>query len=320
MKSQFQYKRIIAVLAIIAIIILCFSFALSSILEIIVLILLGILAFGAFVWAKSEDNNPLGCIVMLVAIALFGCCLAWHDSNNRKRDEKKRMELLEVERQYEEERDAKEAEEAAKRAKEIEERSKKLYAEEGNRIFGEFYFGMSQNEFKKILNKIEKETNGRIRIGEMDFVIDYIKTKFTNDKLSEVVLRSTDTWIRYYYLDAHEYDDIDGGDDGKDKAEKIFKQLEQKYGPRTSPTGWEFNYKIIDIRTKSFYRETEGLLRTEDWGIEMRISQPAIIREQDQRLEEEAKAAKAKADALVKERLKQDSIMNKKKESFADGI
>lgn len=64
----------------------------------------------------------------------------------------------------------------------------------------------------------------------------------------------------------------------------------------------------------------KGLLRTEIWGVEMRISQPAIMREYDQKLQEEAKTAKAAEEARKKEQLKQDSIMNKKKESFASGI
>lgn len=47
-------------------------------------------------------------------------------------------------------------------------KSKELYDKEGDRIFGDFKFGMSMEDYSALVNKIRKETGGVIRIGEVD--------------------------------------------------------------------------------------------------------------------------------------------------------
>lgn len=76
-----------------------YSLAISSVFEIIILVLLGILILIAWINSK-DDQSGFGCIIILLAIALFGGCLAWHDSNNRKRENRERVEWLEKEKEF----------------------------------------------------------------------------------------------------------------------------------------------------------------------------------------------------------------------------
>lgn len=50
--------------------------------------------------------------------------------------------------------------------------SKELYEKEGERIFGEFKFGMTTDEYYKQVELIKKETGGVVRIGNVDFKME----------------------------------------------------------------------------------------------------------------------------------------------------
>lgn len=191
------------------------------------------------------------------------------------------------------------------------EESKRLYAQEGDSIFGDFKFGMSEKQFEAIKAKIQRETNGLITIAGHDFRID--GCRFHNHKLYLIRLESANTWVRYYFHDAHVYDDSEGLGSGKDIVERIKDRLSKKYGKPNNSDNWHFTYKDIHVRSGVSSSSREGLLSTEYWAIFLTIYNPQMA-------DEAERAEKEQNLKYQNEKRSAEEELKRKKESFSNGL
>lgn len=156
------------------------------------------------------------------------------------------------------------------------EASKVLFEKEGDHIIKDFYFGMSHEVFDSAVVVLSKASSGLIKIGNQDFIIKY--KDFYENKLYQLILSSANTWIRYYYTDCFEYDDIDGDDDGSEKAEAVRNELKNRFGAPNKGEDWFFLNKNVSVKAASVDEKTEGLLRTERWAVIVSFKNPLIYR------------------------------------------
>ena len=303
-------KKVFSIIGAIVIVILAIYISgFSSFLEWVCIVLVGIPALLSLVACKDDSKMILAFVVL--AIITFGL-LVWNESNNSSRKDKELKKLYAVNH-------AKYIEDSIKRVKEDSiqkikmreealqntEDSKKLYEQEGDSIFGAFFFGMSENKFQKVLETINGETNGRISIANHDFrVNDY---KFYKNQLYFLRLRSANEWVRYYFHDAHEYDDSEGLGNGGDIVDRVKGRLTQKYGNPNRDNGWHFTHKDIIVMSNCTSRSREGLLSTEFWAVTLLFKNPLIEMEADKtELENQKKDV--------------ENELQRKKESFAKGL
>lgn len=193
-------------------------------------------------------------------------------SESQKRIEKIRLDLQVKKERIKAEKDSIWIEDSLK----FSEASKVLYEKEGEHIIKDFYFGMSHEDFDSAVVDLSKTASGLIKIGNQDFVIKY--EDFFENKLYQFVLYSANTWIRYYYTDCFEYDDIDGDDDGSEKAEAVRNELKKRFGPPNNGEDWFFLNKNVSVKAASVDERTEGLLRTERWAVIVSFKNPLIYR------------------------------------------
>ena len=312
-------KYVWGVIGLLALILLIFTTGVSEDMEIVVELILAISSCRILINAITEKKNKgqyaiVGVIGLCITIGLF----TWSNHNDRirifkgKAIEKENLNIQFAERAKQDSlQHISDSIQNNKDSLAIVEDSKRLYAQEGDSIFGDFKFGMSEKQCEVIQNRIQKETNGRITIANHDFRID--ECRYHNHKLYYIRLKSANTWVRYYFHDAHEYDDSEGLGDGKNIVERIKKRLSLKYGNPNNSGNWHFTYKDITVRSGLSYKSREGLLSTEYWGVFLTISNPQLA-EEAQIAEHELKN---KVDA---EKKNEEEDIRRKKESFADGL
>lgn len=303
---------------ILAIIIIIFGLGFSEGLEIAIIIVLGVISlFSLFASYNSKNETDrkvawMGALGLVITIGL----LAWSDSNTHSRKEKEyrikyeKNKLMWAEQEKEDSiQKVNDSIQHYRDSIRIAEVSKELYKKEGDTIFGKFLFGMSKKDFESINSKIKRETNGIISISGYDFIIsDY---DFYNNKLYSLSLRKASSWTRYYYHDAHEYEE---DNNGSEIVKTIVDSFSKKYGsPNMSDGHWHFTHKDINVRAASIYSTREGLLSTESWSVLIYFEEPvtveAVKKEEQDKKEKAEQERKAAAEAL-----------QKKKESFGGGL
>ena len=197
----------------------------------------------------------------------------------------------------------------------IAEQSEILYKKEGDRAFGNFYFGMSKKDFSKQVDLIKKETGGYVSIDGSDFYIELKDCYFFHDKLYEITLISKNQdHIEYEMTPEEQRSHIDF------YKSYILTMFADKYGEAHDDSGWHFLHKDITVyytRVNPFADENTDPYR---WGIIIHISQPKLAyqaadeQREINRIEQEAKERR---DSI--ERVKRDKLQ-KKKESMVEGI
>ena len=303
---------------ILAFIITIFGLGISEGLEMAIIIILGAISlFSLFATynSKNKTDRKVAWMGVLGLVITFGL-LAWSDSNNQSRKEKEFRIMHEKNKlkwaEQEKEDSIQKVKDSIQHYKDsilIAEESKKLYEREGDTIFGKFLFGMSKKDFDNIKSRIEKETHGIISISGYDFKID--DYKFYNNRLYSITLKKTNSWTRYYYHDANEYEE---DNDGSDIVNKIRESFSKRYGsPHSSYGDWHFNHKHISVDAKSYSSSREGLLSTESWSVFITFKDPATISIID-------KAEQEKRIRAEQERKEAGEALQKKKESFGGGL
>lgn len=186
--------------------------------------------------------------------------------------------------------------------------SDSLYEIDGERIFGNFFFGMTKNEFKKQIELLNKETQGIISIKGYEYMINEEKCLFYSNQLYLVELVSTfpDYLIDFELSHEEKMGRI------KDSEKTLLELFEDKYGKAHDEHGWHFIHKDISVSyaPKDPFAEDMEQFR---WASFIRISKPILKKQADdeimkERLKEEQ--AKAKKDSLEKE--KRNDIRNKR--------
>lgn len=309
---------IIAGIIILAIVLTVYGIGFSEGLEITIFVILGILSIIA-IWIGF--NSGLESDRKLIGIGFLGLAIAiglvvWNDSNNSSRSRKDleaRLESAKAKWAEQERIDSiQQIEDSIKHYKDsifIANESKKLYEKEGDTIFGKFLFGMSKKDFDNLKSRIEKETHGVISISGYDFKID--DYKFYNNKMYSLTIKTTNSWTRYYYHDAHEYEE---NNDGSDIVSKIKESFSNKYGsPHNSFGNWYFNHKHISVGAKSYYSSREGLLSTESWAVFITFKDPVTEDNVD-------KAEQVKRKKAEEEWRRREEEFQKKKESYGGGL
>lgn len=305
MNKKISKLIIYITIAIILFILVVYSLGLGDTIEnIIILIVSGVSAtmlIISFFCAFQRDFKKLAKLggTSLLGLAITYGLISWNSHNEERRWQRKGVEI-EIKDSIQHHNDS----------IQIIEDSKRLYKQEGDSIFGDFYFGMTQEETVNIVNTIKSETNGRISIAGYDFVID--SCKFYNNKLYLIRLKSAKPWERYYSLEDLEYEDL-GLNNGESKIKEIVEHLSKKYGEPNYRGNWHFTYKDIDIHSEALKKRMEGLLVTEYWGVVLTIKKPEIAEIVEKEEEERYKKA-------MEEMKAKDEEMKAKKESFSKGL
>ena len=237
-------------IVILAFILLIFTIGFSEGMEISIIVIIGLLSLLT-TWIGFRDGIWKLAGIGALGVAITFGLMIWSSSNSSSRKEKEDNRKMEINK-------AKWAEQAKqdsirhiqdsiqnyKDSLQMIEDSKRLYAQEGDSIFGDFIFGMSEKQCLAVQTQIQKETNGRISIAGHDFRI--AECRYHNNKLYSITLKSANTWVRYYFHDAHEYDDSEGLGNGNDIVERIKERLSKKYGNPNKSGNWHFTYKDIN--------------------------------------------------------------------------
>lgn len=307
------------VIGIVALILLIFATGFSEGLETIIMFITGGLSLLVLIIAAMDDKKKS--LLTVVGIMGFGITfglIAWSEYNTSIRRDKELGIMLEKNKiKFAEQakqdsiQHIKDSIQNYKDSLVMVEESKRLYAQEGDSIFGDFKFGMSEKQSEAIQAKIQRETGGRISIAGHDFKIE--GCNYHNHKLYSIRLKSANTWVRYYFHDAHDYDDSEGLGNGNDIVEKIKEKLSKKYGKPNYSGNWHFLYKDIYLRSDVSSSSREGLLSTEYWGIFLTISNPQIA-------DEAEKAEKERNLKYQNEKKASEEELKKKKEFFSNGL
>ena len=134
-----------------------------------------------------------------------------------------------------------------------------------------------------------------------------------SQKIYLIRLKSANTWVRYYFHDAHEYDDSEGLGSGNDIVERVKERLSKKYGKPNNSGNWHFTYKDINVRSGLSSSSREGLLSTEYWAIFLTIYNPQMADEAERTEKEQNLRYKNEKKAAEEELIR-------KKESFSNGL
>lgn len=307
------------VVGIVVAILLVFTTGFSEGLETVIMFILGGLSLLVLIIAAMDNKNKS--FFTLLGVVGFGITfglIAWSEHNSGVRRDKE----YEIMREKNEIKFAEQAKQDSiqhikdsiqnyKDSLVMVEESKRLYAQEGDSIFGDFKFGMSEKQCEAIKAKIQRETNGRITIAGHDFRVD--GCRYHNHKLYLIRLKSANTWVRYYFHDAHEYDDSEGLGSCKDIVERIKDRLSKKYGKPNNSDNWHFTYKDINVRSGVSSSSREGLLSTEYWAIFLTIYHPQMADEAEM-------AEKEQNLKFQNEKRAAEEELKKKKESFSNGL
>ncbi|MDO4951234.1 MAG: hypothetical protein Q4E49_04155 [Bacteroidales bacterium] len=298
-----------------AVILLIFATKFSEGLENVIICCMGGFSLFFLVKAmKDNKNKSLHTLVGIIGLVITFCLIAWTEYNTSVRTDWK---YKEIDKEY----NIKHAADSIQHIKDsiqnykdsmaMVAESERLYALEGDSIFGDFRFGMSEKQCEAIRTKIQKETNGSISIADYDFKIDYCR--FHHNKLYFIRLKSANTWVRYYFYEDNEYDDSEGLGTGDDIVDKIKNRLSKKYGKPNNCGDWHFTYKDINVRSGSSEEIREGLLRTEYWAVFITIYNPQMADESEKEEKEEYLKQQNEQKAAEEE-------LKRKKESFTSGL
>lgn len=310
-KKEKNYVQIGLAVTIVALII--FATHLSGTLEIIVLIASGIAALTPAFLRLMEGENMRGIDMLLSVLlfAIFGGLFSWHSFNDEIRDDKRRENDIELRKL-----------EAIEKAKEdsiklvrIKAQSDSLYKIEGDRIFGDFYFGMSEKEFNSQVKRIKDETDGFVSIQGYDFYIDTEDCSFFHDKLYRIKLVS-----KYKSSIDYEYTRDEKSEIIASEEQKLFNLFKDKYGEPHDEEGWHFPYKDITVYYSCVNPFADEEYELREWASFICITQPDLSDQaEEERLIEKEKEelAKAKEDSIKRAKEERD---RKKKESFVEGI
>ncbi len=311
---------LIVIAAVVTFILIVFGFGFSETLENIIMYGIGGLTILILIVAMmDEDNKTILTMFGILGIAITAGLIAWSGNNDSARREKEMQERLakadiEIAKKAREDsiQHIKDSIQYVKDSLQIEEDSKKLYAQEGDTIFGQFYFGMTEQQVSRIKEIINRETRGRISIAGLDFIIN--NCKYYNNKLYSIQLRSANRWIRYYFHDAYDYDDSENNyGDGHTLVNKIKDSFTRKYGKPNKNDNWHFTHKDILVESRKDDSIREGLLSTQNWAVFITIDNPQITRQVE--IEE-----KEKADKAEEERKAAEEDYKRKKEAFGGGL
>lgn len=311
-KTNRIHLTVIACIIVMAIL-LAFIFAINETVEITIVVLFFLASFMGLYYGIIHSKKILIGISLLLGAISFGLAI-WSEHNIGIRNDRVRNAKWKEIRIKNREDSIKQVKDSLKMLED----SKRLYAQEGDSIFGKFKFGMSEAEYDKIVNEIQKETNGVISIAGHDFVIS--SKEFYNDKLYLLTLTSARNWVRYYYHDAHEYDDSEGYGNGFQIIEKIKKHLSKKYGEPNHGDNWHFTYKDIIVHSYMERTSKEGLLSTEYWAVFLKISNPQLVNTVKKREEEREQKIKEEREKAEEEREKAEEELQRKKESYGSGL
>lgn len=143
---------------------------------------------------------------------------------------------------------------------EIQDSLKKL---EGNRIFADFHFGMSKNEYKVVYDKISAESNGVILIEDCEFNICedfYVDRKahfetFYNDVFHQLIL--VHKFNEKCYTPRGDIEHSKSSSEREDKFSAIVEHFEKKYGTADE------SFDILNYDNSS--REHDGSINSADW-------------------------------------------------------
>lgn len=312
-KKEKRVKRLLVSLVIICVILFIFITYFSGIsetIEHIIYYVIGGLTLIFLLGALSTKNPFSGILCVLGIVITFGLFI-WSEHNGKIREEiadKKTQDYLDS---LEAERIKEDSIQNVEDSIKIIEASKRLHALEGDTIFGNFLFGMSEKQCDIIRKKISSETDGYLSLLGQDFTINFCE--FYHDQLYYIHLLSSKQWIRYYYYDANVYDDTEGLGDGSTLVKKIKDRLSHKYGLPNNNGNWHFTYKDIEVQSKKLHSSREGLLGKETWGVSLTFTNPKM--KQLAQIEEKEIALKKK-----EEQKKAEEDYQRKKESFGGGL
>lgn len=317
MKKKIRKPIVWTIIGVVALILMVFATGFSEGIETAIEWIVGGASLLTLIVATMDNNNKG--LLTLIGVIGFGITfglIAWseHNSSIRRdkewaiRREENKLKFAEQARQD----SIKHIEDSIQHQKDsilIAEESRKLYEREGDTIFGKFLFGMSKSAFDNLKARIDRETGGNISISDYDFKI--LDSEFHNNKLYSLKLISDNKWTRYYYHDAHEYEE---DNDGSDQVQHIIGSFSKKYGkPNGSTQNWHFSHKDISVYATSSYKSREGLLNTEIWAVFISFVQPttasAIYKAKEEKKRNEEQEKKARENEL-----------KRKKEAFGGGL
>lgn len=288
-------------IAVLAIILIVFALGISEGVEITIFVIVGLLSIFTF-WGGFKDGDTKLIRIGFLGVAIaFGLAI-WCDANSSSRREKRYQKMREKSKERRAEKAKQDSIRHIEDSIRTVEESKKLYEREGDTIFWKFLFGMSKKDFDALTSVIGRETNGVVSISDYDFKIaDY---QFYNNRLYSLTLRSTSTWTRYYYHDAHIYEE---DNDGSEEVKYIINSFSKKYGPPNNQAkDWHFSHKDISVYAKSYYKTREGLLSTERWAIFVSFVEPKtedlIYKEEQNRKRKEEQKNKTAEEELKKKK------------------
>lgn len=314
-KKNKKYKQIGLAVAIVTLLI--FATHLSGTLEIIVLIACGIAALTPASLRLMEGANMRGIDMLLsvLLMAILGGLFHWHTVNDKIRDDKRWEKNIELRKLKAIE---KEKEDSLKLFR-IKAQSDSLYKIEGDRIFGDFYFGMSKKEFDNQIKIIRDETDGFVSIQGYEFYINTKDCSFFHDKLYSIELVS-----KYQSCIEYEYTRDEQNEIIESEKQKLYNLFKNKYGEPHDEKGWHFPYKDITVYYSCVnpFADEDSELR--EWASFICITQPDLSNQASEEMEKEKEKKKLKEQ---KAKAREDSIKRvkeererKKKESFVEGI
>ncbi len=302
-------KKNIIIGVLVALVLLLFAFHISNTLEWVILIaVLLLMIYFASEYEYILKKKPW---LIIVALAVWFGLFYWMTENDRIRS---REECIKVGERSRAEYLEKIKQDSIMKIR-INELSDSLYRIEGDRIFGNFFFGMSETEFEKQTKIIDKETNGYVSLRGNDFYIEKSECLFFHNQLYKLTLISKQEDYIDYELSSEEISQRIAS-----QRYLLYNLFKDKYGSPHDENGWHFPYKDIEVfysRLNPFVDENSELYK---WGSVIRISKPSLVQLVEEEREKEKlkrKEAKAKQDSI--ERTKREKE-RQKKESFVEGI
>ena len=314
-KKKSKLVKIVA--AIVIVFLLVFGSHISSALEVIVLVLCGIATLIPATLRMIEGGNMRGkdMLLSVLLFALLGCFVHWHIVNDDIRQDEKYDKAKEQNRKDQLEK----AKQDSIKWELIKAQSDSLSKIEGNRIFGDFYFGMSEIEFKKQLKRINDEADGYVSIQGYDYYIEPKDCGFFHDQLYEITLISKyQRSIEYEYTRDEQLEIIES------EEQNLFNLFKNKYGEPHDEKGWHFPYKDITVYFSCINPFADEEYEMREWASFICISKPDLKNQAAEELQmkkekEELKKQEEKAREDSMKRVKEGQE-RKKKESFVEGI
>ena len=271
--------------------------------KLLIFILCGIVvpsAIGLLTKDCEKFEAPMSISIIIHSIIFFAM-FAWHSDNQWVREYHEKEKAI-IEERKQQEKQLKEDARVKHETDSIRNKGIKFYSEKvkkefGNKIFGNFCFGMSRKQYERELLNVKKELGGIIKIAGYDYHICY--PDFVDDKLYKIYLM-TDIKQRECIEGTYEYSD--GGYYAK-MIREVTSVLIERYGDivyigKKDRFDDEWNLETIRVKTKIGYLKTsysQGQLKIEDWGAVIEYTNPQleqlVIDKEEKRKEEEQRKA-----------------------------